>query len=500
MGSYSLPSTLGALSARSDPQTRSRQQLPGNTPHHDHTLHLHPSTTTESSNTSTTKENARALETLAERLNVLAAGSLFLLPSVLPYLASALASLNSPDEDQSEFSRTANEWRALVTPMLPCLGLLLPIVSAKAHTRWRASHGEHIQNFYSSPQNARRRWPCPFRVVCSRKFILPMSTTTAEAQERLKGHDGALGRGTKPDRCTKSKTHSNKKARTLLLSSLGLWMVLLGISSPLGLNNVVGFSVQPEGSLLPSSLPFALPRQDCDQSQEKEAFGLPTGTMDLTWEEIQALVQAADEDLIMDSPMEDEFEDISAPTHSLDSSPALNEQVSVKSLGDCSQSVDSPVQEKDQEPTERGKILEYVPLWTDLWTFALALSLGGALVGLGQVQRQVRDEILSIDQRLEEEEGEEALLVHKKAMSNDNRGSYWTCRLFAVMALVVHIYIVQMKDWGMPMGSFLRLGAIGLYFGYSWIPENLPKASPSDDNDSAEEPKVDLLSVAVAME
>jgi len=461
------------------------------------------------------KENARKLETLAGRMNVLAAGSLFLLPSVLPYLASALASLNSlQDEDQSAFDRTINEWRAVITPVLPCLGLLLPIVAAKAHVRWRATHGQRVLSLHDSQQSGRgRRWPCPFRVVCQ-KSVLPLSTTTittaeaAEAQERSKGQPDDLGRGTNPDRHTKSKTNSNnKKARTLLLSSLGLWMLLLAVSSPLGLNNVVDYAVQSEGSS-PSSLPFSLPRQGCDESQEREAFGLPTGTMDLTWEEVQALVRAADEDMIMDSewPLstDDEYEDISEPTIPTADGPviaktlrdveSLHGQAGEKSLGDCSQSID--FQEQEQEPTVRGKVLEYVPLWTDLWAFCLALSLGGALVGLGRVQRQARDEISSIDEQLEEEQGEEALLVHKKAMCEDNRGSYWICRIFAVMALVAHIYIVQLKDWDMPVGSYLRLGAIGLSFTYF---------SFADETESTEEePKVNekarSFSVSVAME
>lgn len=524
MGSHSLSSTLGAQPARSDSQTRSRQQLTTNSTQHDHSQ-LTPTSATEGSNVFTTKESARKLETLAGRLNVLAAGSLFLLPSVLPYLASALTSLNDFQDDQTTLDRTINKWRAVITPMLPCLGLLLPIVAAKAQIRWRATRGQRVQNLHDCQQSGRRRrWPCPFRVVC-RKSVLPVTTTTAtpaettEAQEKSKGHPDDLGRSTNLDRHTKSKsTPNSKKARLLLLSSLGLWMLLLAISSPLGLNNVVEFAVQSEGSS-PSSPPLSLPRQGCDQDQEREAFGLPTGTMDLTWEEIQALVRAADEDLIMDSewPLstDDEYEDNSESTTPTADIPVIAEtlrdpeclqgQAGERSLDDYSRSYDSQEQEQEQEPAERGKVLEYVPLWTDFWAFSLALTLGGALVGLGQVQRQVRDEISSIDQRLEEEQGEEALLAHKKTVSEDNRGSYWTCRIFAIMALFIHIYTVQLKDWDMPTATFLRLGAIGLCFTYGWIPENLPKASFADEiNRAEEEPKVNekarSYSVSVAME
>ncbi|KAF9351127.1 hypothetical protein BGX26_010797 [Mortierella sp. AD094] len=103
------------------------------------------------------QDNARLLSTLSSHLDLLTAGSLFLLPSILPYLASALTSyttdnatsaLNPPPSSSPQYipsppltnitspTTASNSWNWQTTwiILLPCIGVIVPLSLLKVMT------------------------------------------------------------------------------------------------------------------------------------------------------------------------------------------------------------------------------------------------------------------------------------------------------------------------------------------------------------------------------
>ncbi|KAG0056233.1 hypothetical protein BGZ83_005965 [Gryganskiella cystojenkinii] len=446
----------------------------------------------------TTKEIVKDLEELSERLNLFAASSPYFLVSLLPYVVATLTELKSQDlETKGPLDRIFHQWRVLLTAMIPCLGLMLPIVIKKVQTRRRrmAAHG--------SVNCSAQFWSCPFRSASNKNesnaFLLPLTKPSAVVYEKTgeqRKPMTVVARCTNLDpRSTKNKNPKKSKGYDLYVRGLLLWMVLVGITPFMGLNNMreqsLSVTAAPESSS-PVSLLSAPNGAECVQDPHiQEAFGMTTGTMDLSWDEIQAMVRAADEDIVMDSEWSmpsdyDEFDDNdddpestvairTGPTtvlaKSLHDPETVQDQAETSLLSSSSFSDDGcPGQEEDQVTSNQSSsIYKYVPVLSELWAFLLSVTLGASLLGLEQYRTQTHDEIAVYDQRLLARRGPGALKVHKRAMYKANRLSYWSSRIFGCLGLFSLGVDICRGTWTMDLSQHLFYGWSALCYSSFWM-------------------------------
>ncbi|KAF9404712.1 hypothetical protein BGZ94_003992, partial [Podila epigama] len=239
---------------------------------------------------------------LALHLDLLTAGSLFLLPSILPFLASALNAYTTTSTSTSvstSTSTSSNDWNWGTTWImaLPCVGILIPLVAAAiaSHSqsqpsqssycpwaKWTrrsgsasglssescASQQQHIHGIRSwrtcpTIQTLQRHWwslrghPAGYGPLTQDSCSMPSSPTTPTTPTTptlphfpAHWHAGERGQCVQTNGPTtplltdnhqeqqQTKSPLFKRPRVILLSSLCFWTFLMVISSHCGLNNV----------------------------------------------------------------------------------------------------------------------------------------------------------------------------------------------------------------------------------------------------------------------
>ncbi|GJJ77966.1 hypothetical protein EMPS_10325 [Entomortierella parvispora] len=126
----------------------------------------------------------------------------------------------------------------------------------------------------------------------------------------------------------------------------------------------------------------------------------------------------------------------------------------------------------------RGQVFTYVDGWTDLMIFAIALSLGGILVGLAQsrlLYQQLWDQHVaaryeSVSPLIEEE-------VHDRA--------YWIGLVLSLLlggsALSLTILMTLTECWDMPSVYFVGIGLAGMILVHAWVPNLSPEVEVDID-------------------
>ncbi|KAF9919690.1 hypothetical protein FBU30_010657 [Linnemannia zychae] len=277
--------------------------------------------------------SVRQLRSIVSRLDLLKAGSLLLLPSVLPYLASALTALTISISTSS--SPSTSDWKHLdimaldgegkeqvylwwTIPLLPCMGLVLPMVLAKI---WDTRRGlkmgkggccrmkrQEITEDMTTATN------CPYARLLTRLGFKGCSSSTQPEDSGLLLPTEAPSNDT-----TLSKQQPMLNPRTLLLTSLCLWSVLLAFAPRLGLNKSVSFSVYSLDNTAVSSPSLSSSSPPCasavspffgdaittihsnDNSEEQSSDETSMAWVDISKPTMDARVAAAEDDEVMDS-------------------------------------------------------------------------------------------------------------------------------------------------------------------------------------------------------
>ncbi|KAG0001511.1 hypothetical protein BGZ65_003427 [Modicella reniformis] len=203
----------------------------------------------------TYSENDRLLSKLSSHLDLLTAGSLFLLPSILPYLASALVSYNSSfslsssPSTSSSLSSSSLEQSQLETTsvgmnlgiawavFLPCIGVIVPLALFKIMTSLE-----------------QRATPTPHRA-----WVMACPTVSAikRTWKALRGHPpgyGPLALDTSSSSSSyddsdddENVSFTNSKSvrlsvlprpKTIIMTSLGIWTILMVLSASMGFNTI----------------------------------------------------------------------------------------------------------------------------------------------------------------------------------------------------------------------------------------------------------------------
>ncbi|KAF9283150.1 hypothetical protein BGZ88_010616 [Linnemannia elongata] len=293
--------------------------------------------------------SVQQLRALASRLDLLKAGSLLLLPSVLPYLASALTALTAASSSTSStncFQRQGSDgdinigvlgtnngdnsygliegggavgahwW---VAPLLSCVGLVLPMVVAKvlaSRRRCRRAGGGCCKMKQKANGTTTT---CPYARLLNRLgFSGCSSSSSSKDASVLPTEAPLLNHDNQSNSSNKSTMQQRRliRPRTLLLASLCLWSVLLASAPRLGLNKTVSFTVYSsldgsfDDALITSSAscPLAAPAASPEDvatttnTNDESAAGLTsTAWVDISESAMDARVLSAENDEVMDS-------------------------------------------------------------------------------------------------------------------------------------------------------------------------------------------------------
>ncbi|KAF9390311.1 hypothetical protein CPB97_009529 [Podila verticillata] len=520
----------------------------------------------QSSQTQATDSNTLQLKSLSSHLDLLTAGSLFLLPSILPYLASGLSAYTS-----SSSLSSSNDWNwgTAWIMILPCIGLVIPMTAAligiqtspsaagsqprKSRCPWaRWSSNTRVSSWRTCPtiQSLQRSWwavrgrPSGYGPL-TQDPLSPSSPKLSRPCSPLGGGPCAHHTNNNNNNNNNNNTAMLKRPRVVLLSSLCFWTLLMILSS-VGLNKIRPMSSLTQNN---ASLQITSP----SPSDEVTA---PYGEIDLrVWEPSSTIVIEVDPlpvvypegftmaedveddaevvpeffEMVVVAPLEEflemtesmesmtmaielegrraspppppawvkrDFEEEEAQTDEMDAMTLDPEDATVfhdfllsletedearRAFEDNSEGEEDR-QRKVLQATEDlivdsifenkmpcrntgrglfvplsstdGQVFEYRAGWTDLMIVAIAMSLGGVLVGLAQAR---------------------VLAKELQRVANPCRPGYMsiaTCVLLSGSALGLTVLMIVAECWDTPSLYFTGIGVAGIILVQAWVPDH----------------------------
>ncbi|KAF8936944.1 hypothetical protein EDD21DRAFT_376545 [Dissophora ornata] len=285
------------------------------------------------------REQLEALRILYSRLDLMAVGAWLLVPSMIVYHASALMAVQEQSTTVTEGSNySAGQSGVLesIRPWVMAIGVFTPLVAYKALTRLERARAARKGHAAAAACTG-----CPYARLKNR-----LTARFRQTESLPSSTQDVLGsKTTEP-----SQARVGPKPKTLLLRSVGLWTVLIIMSTRFGLNHSVSFmsssppSMSVEGSGegsywgihpmdVPASAPSFIPessssvnrgedypmlvmdwteeQQDQQEDIQYPAIGLEDEEEDfdddeaswseMTPETVEAMVRAAENDDVMDS-------------------------------------------------------------------------------------------------------------------------------------------------------------------------------------------------------
>ncbi|KAF9966932.1 hypothetical protein BGZ70_000732 [Mortierella alpina] len=512
-----------------------------------------PPTTTTSANATTAtatvttlllEARLKELRSRERHLRLLRTGSFFLLPSALPYLASSLVTYFTL-EMEAEYSHdtVAEDGRVgrqrggllpWMVPWIPLVGVMVPIVLAKVLTRIQGCKNQ-------------RETRCPYERVrrafsgkwAARSCDAPSPLSSLEAQEEEKEKEDAEVRKVDDEGCdtglglglglslssaggyhleTKSPLRSRvhkisrrrlvPRSRTILMTSLCAWILLLASAPHLGLNQPETLvSVMARQGHRDSIVQKQTERQEQEQEEEEEVNSPfasilrsasppnPLMARPNPWEDdeqqrqqeqeyLEALIRAAEDDDVLDWEVK---YSIIEPGDLLEDPAEMTVMEEVVTM--------EKEEEQQQQPQEHVvRLFKYVPFATEIFMFLLAVCLGGMSVGLDQIRSQTQQSQAEWEQQLEEElvhsrqceSSDQARAYIQETMDHDDKQQghtawTWACGTLAVAGLSLNYWLViSLCHWNIPSLYFVGLGCAAMLLVHAWVPEN-------DDNDKGDD-------------
>lgn len=342
-----------------------------------------------------------------------------------------------------------------LAPLLPCVGLVLPMVVAKvlaSKRRCRRAGGGCCK----MKPKANGTTTCPYARLLNRLGFSGCSSSSSKDTRLLPTEAPLLNHDNQSNSSNKSTKQQRRlvRPRTRLLASLCLWSVLLASAPRLGLNKTVSFTVYSslDGSFddtlitSSSSCPMAAPTVPPEDTattmntNDESAAGLTsTEWVDISEAAMAARVLSAENDDVMDSEWSFSEEILESMTaQQRESLSALRDfwDAMEQVVGDpeevdeireeFEEQLDEQLQQHQHEGEdetegemgtmtitqeelvkgmeekmmdardradveEEGKVFEYVPWWTEGMLFGISLAIGGVLVALSQARAKTVD-------------------------------------------------------------------------------------------------------------
>lgn len=186
--------------------------------------------------------NDRLLRTLGSHLNMLTAGTLYLLPSTLPFVASTFTAYASSSKTDSTSEGVVGLGEFTGISLLPCIGVLLPIAVFKIMTS--------LEKRSQSSLCHRRRssiMTCPTINAIKRTWKTlkgdppgygPLALDASNTSSSSLYSDSDDDQECRGRRYKGVRLSSLPRPKTIIMTSLGLWTILMALSACLGLNSI----------------------------------------------------------------------------------------------------------------------------------------------------------------------------------------------------------------------------------------------------------------------
>lgn len=422
---------------------------------------------------------------LSSHLDILAAISLFILPSILPYLASSLAStdtITDPTsigdftsqtfEECAQGASTGVTWRSICIVLLPCLGLVVPVLLSRALTT--AEH--HFVNRATRP---------PIRILDTGTITTPRAYTL----------DNNLSDDTKDlDSYFSSQRWSVPsilpRPKTILAFSLAFWTLLMASSTRMGLSSIAVRGSDTMAANVPSALFRGISTLDpfdsvamidkkttvyldifleTDQSVQETPSALDEV---LRQQDLDARIAAAERDDVLESewidfqPQKDKGTTQNGAkdeeVEDKEYAPYLDQELA--DMGYVEVSMVVPEMADVQDTTLR--VFDYAPGWTEGMVLLLSLCLGGTLVGLAQARTLIRQMPEEFD-------------VSGSGAAQGRHMSLFFGGMISMTAMGLTAWVIMEGLWISPPEYFAGFGIAGVILVQAWVPST-PLQVPMD--------------------
>ncbi|KAF9364431.1 hypothetical protein BGX34_001531 [Mortierella sp. NVP85] len=461
----------------------------------------------------------RLLKTLSSHLDLLYAGSLFLLPSILPYVASALVSYSSSNASSSHetTAKAASElgWGLAWVMFLTCVGVILPLAAFKIMT---SLESDRLSSKNANMSGRSGIMACPTVSAIKRTWMALKGDSPGygplalDASNSSRLYDESEDDDENVSYRNIHRPSALPRPKTIIMTSLGIWTLLMALSARLGLNTVTrsesslitpettrvweaqswsnvhvgGFvehEVQPKNSVSAPVLDA-----DMEQAREKSPFAIIQADVVILDKRAEEEVDVSEQDVedFMDpdalEAMTLDPEDASVLKSFLNHLQADDEALKAMEKGDRVVAGNLPcgyektlleiapnmarklfgkasdIAQTYTTPREQGQVFDYIAGWTELMIFVIAMCLGSLVVGLAQA-RALHFQLL-----------EQHMMRPRRRISLAILAG---CLVIAGSALGLTMVMILAESWDLPSVQFIGIGIAGMILVHTWIP-NLP--------------------------
>ncbi|KAF9112746.1 hypothetical protein BGX27_002881 [Mortierella sp. AM989] len=472
------------------------------------------------------KQHFTLLQQLRTRMQLLiVAYTIFFVFSAIPYMISATMTLqrttyaNSIPINNSHHSSNYQSTgsvpflphlfmidRAIVTRVqgvfspgnvtwLSAIAMIIPIIIAKILRRIQNSKTAETCNTSCPYERLKRRFASKFCCRTGQQDLVNTTATTATATLPIRKND------TQQKQPKQQPSRLNPKS--IILTSIGVWMFLVLSAPKLGLNTPI-----PIASLIPFETPmqsspgYAGPdsavtcRDNSGEGYSTDPYQGDINSADdmpfyVNQEDVEDMVRAADDDLVMDSewvlPQQPQFQRQYDEKEEEDES--LNLSAPQDFIGEGNENgKEGQTQAQDSNYKDylyiyKGEagptfyIFEYVPFWTEAMIFCMSLAVGCMSSGSKWIQFQAQDMASKLQRQIENDTDDDDIDDHERDgycmnIQKDNSRIY-SFLVFLGLSPIFIWFFFWYQYLYIPVVFFGFIGVALMALTSAWVPESL---------------------------
>ncbi|KAF9401796.1 hypothetical protein BGX21_000590 [Mortierella sp. AD011] len=444
-----------------------------------------PSTPTAATNPELRKHNLKSIQKLHSRIDILTATYTTVIISFLPYLISSVMTLQrSPynyyyhpegSEASCDESLESTGQRA---PFSRSYILTSDDIIVDADACTSRCPFEYLKRRLAGKQNLENRDALP--------------TCKSNAQQQQQGQRSQA-------------TPRRLNPKTIMLTSLGFWMLAILLAPRAGLNNPIPYKTvslditdtsSSHVSFDYANLKAVCPKwnRDCTDDFSTDPYPENANNDDdmpsmIEQEDVEDMVRAAEDDLVMDSEWRDQYQQHQGDREEeeegeKDQPSALRDFWHDKGVREGEEmQEDRPnslaknqaqgqhcgTYPYDSEDGPTFYVFEYVRFWTEAMLVCLSLAFGGMISGLGLIRSQSRAIASKLQKQVDNDDDNDD--------DDDNCKGAWRSSKVRALANIVPFAVcfwsIGHRHFSIPAAYFACLGIALIVLTSFWIPENL---------------------------
>ncbi|KAF9999158.1 hypothetical protein BGZ79_007205, partial [Entomortierella chlamydospora] len=392
------------------------------------------------------------------------------------------------DADSGVFSPRIVPWIPLISMLVPVATLRIfgKIRQAKKSTCTSRCPFEYLKRRLAGQQNLESRDALP--------------TCKSDAQQQRQQQQ-------QQQEQRSQATPSRLNPKTIMLASLGFWMIAILLAPRASLNNPIPYKIvslditDTSSSHVSSDYANSNPKTVCPKWNSDCTGDFSTGLYHesanndddlpsmIEQEDVEDMVRAAEDDLVMDSewvmPEQDQYQQHQGDREEEEE----GEKDQPSALRDFWYDDEAREGEEMQEgrpnsltknqargqgcgrypyDSEDGPtfyVFEYVRFWTEAMLFCLSLAFGGMISGLGLIRSQSRTIASKLQKQVDNDD------------DDDNCKDAWRSSKIRALANIVpfavSFWAISHRHFSIPAAYFACLGIALMALTSSWIPESL---------------------------